>query len=284
MKNLVKKKNVIAYIGKNSVLAKSFIKKYSFKFDFRCYSGDINNFLKFKKWIKNNLDINILINFAAITSIKKCQFNQKKALTTNYLSPVKIIKLINSSQLKEFNYFLTISTSHIFKKSFKKLNEKSIKKPNNYYGFTKLKLENYILNNRKKIRFKIGVARIFNYYNNSIKKSGFFVNDMIAKLRNKDKIIKINNVKTYRDFISMNDINKALFKMIKNKLNSDYNICSGNKIYLPTVISALNKHFKNKKIFFLGKMLPGLIGSNLKLKKLGWKNNTNYNLIYEILK
>ena len=112
---------------------------------------------------------------------------------------------------------------------------------------SKLSLENYILKNQKKFKFKIGIARIFNYYNEGSKK-GFFINDIIEKLKREKKIIKFDNVNSYRDFVSMKDINSALFKMINLKLINDYNICSGERIYLPDIINHLNKKFK-KNIF-----------------------------------
>lgn len=283
LKNPVRKKKVIGYTGKNSVLAKSFIKEYSTKFIFKKYKKNINDIESFKKWIHDNKDLNILINFAAITSTSKCNKNKKLALKTNYTSPIKMMKIINNSKLKNFNYFLSISSCHVFKKSYRKLNEYSKKIPDNYYGKTKLKLENYITNNKNNFSFKIGVARIFNYYNYGIK-SGFFINDVIKKLTNKNNLIKFKKINTFRDFISINDINKALFKMIKIKYNNDLNICSGKKTFLPFIISLLNKKLRNKKIIFDKSKIPGYFGSNSRLKKINWRNNLKYNLADEIIK
>ena len=282
MKNHYNKRPIIGYTGKNSVLAKSFIKKYNYKFRFKCYSNNINEYSKFSKWFKNNPDINIFINFAAITSPTYCNINKDEAFLTNFISVVNILNIIQNNKLRNFNYFLTISSSHVFKKSFKKLNENSIKKPSNFYGKSKLRLENYILKNSKKFKFKIGIARIFNYYNHNQKK-GFFINDIIDKLNNRDQIIYLNNINTYRDFISMENINTALYKMISLKLTNDFNICSGQKIYLPKIINILNRKFLNKKIIFDKKKLPGLIGSNIKLKKKGWKIKKS-NFLNDLLK
>ena len=282
LKNLVRNKKIIGYTGKDSFLAKSFIKKYSEDFVFRKYKKNINDLNSFKKWINNNKDINILINFASITSTVKCDKNKSLALRTNSLAPIKMMKIINNLKLKNFTYFLAISSSHVFKKSFKKLNENSLKLPNNYYGTTKLKLENYIKDNRNDFFFRIGVARIFNYYNKTSTK-GFFVNDIIRKLRNNNNPIKFKKINTYRDFISIDDISSALFKMIKIKYNNDLNICSGKKTFLPDIINLLNNKIRNKKVIFDKKKKPGLIGSNINLKKIGWKNNLEYNISDEFI-
>ena len=83
--------------------------------------------------------------------------------------------------------------------------------------------------------------------------------------------------------LNKRNINTAIYKMISLKLTNDFNICSGQKIYLPSIIDILNKKFKNKKIIFDKKKLPGLIGSNIKLKRKGWKIKKN-NFLNDLLK
>ena len=84
--------------------------------------------------------------------------------------------------------YQAVATDYIKVDHFEKIisKENSLKKPINYYGFTKLCLEKFILKNKKQFRYKIGIARIFNYYNSSAKK-GFFVNDIIKHLKSKKK-------------------------------------------------------------------------------------------------
>tara|TARA_B100000767_G_scaffold179351_1_gene167443 strand:+ start:179 stop:742 length:564 start_codon:yes stop_codon:yes gene_type:complete len=184
--HLNKKKLIIGYTGTKSVLAKSFVKSYYKNFILKSYTGDITNYAKVDSWLRKNIDINIFINFAAITSTTICEKNKKKATDVNFISVIKLLILLNNIQMIDFNYFLSLSTSHVFKKSHLKLKENSTKEPTSHYGVSKLALENYILKNQKKFKFKIGIARIFNYYNEGSKK-GFFINDIIKKLKIKKK-------------------------------------------------------------------------------------------------
>ena len=282
MKNhLNKNKLVIAYIGVKSVLAKSFVRCYCKNFIFKPYVGDITNHKKLSSWLVKNTDINIFINFAAITSTTTCEKNKKKALDVNFKSVIRLLNLLNNIKMNNFNYFLSLSTSHVFKKSSFKLTESSQKKPTNYYGISKLALEKYISKNKKKFKFRIGVARIFNYYNLGAKK-GFFVNDIIKKLILKKKLITFNNVNSYRDFISMKDINTALFTMINLRLINEYNVCSGEKIYLPDIIYLFNKKFKKNISILSNRRDDCIIGSNAKLKSKGW--NFTKKSFYELFK
>ena len=79
-----------------------------------------------------------------------------------------------------------------------------------------------------------------------------------------------NQTNTYRDFLNISDINSALYLMILNNLNNDYNICSGNGVNLQSIVKILAKN-KNVKIIFDKKKSKHLVGSNLKLKKFGWR-------------
>lgn len=275
MKNLLNKKLVVAYIGKNSFLANQFIKKYKKKFIFKSINIDIRKKNKIHKWLLRNPDINIFINFAAITSVNKCAKNKRKSLDVNYRAVVNLLNLINKSYLINFKYFLNLSTSHVFKPSKFKLRENSIKVPQNYYGKTKLFLEKFILKNSKEYFFNIGIARIFNYYNRNSKKS-FFINDIKKILSSNNEKIYFKKISTFRDFISIHNINTALYKMVQLNLKGDFNICSGKKIFLPDIVKHLNNKMKNKILIFNNIKSNGIVGSNLKLKNKGWVYNKEY--------
>ena len=263
-------KKIIGISGYNSFLALSFIKRYENKFIFKKYANDINNHIKFDKWVKKNNNLNYFINFAALIGSSSDKRNIYKLFETNFHSVIMLAEIIHSNKLKNFKYFLTLSTSHVFKKSNFKLTEKSIKQPDSNYGKSKLKMEKQILINSKKYFFKIGIARIFNYYNLNNKHN--FINDVLKKLKDNDKKIEFNNVDTYRDFVHLEDILDALSHMINLELKNDYNICSGKKVHLKKMILYLNNKLKNKKIVFKGAKTRSLIGSNIKLKKSGWKS------------
>ena len=130
-------------------------------------------------------------------------------------------------------------------------------------------MEDYVLLHQQNYYFKIGIARIFNFYNKLSTKS-FFINDVIKRLNSNKKTQLFNQTNTYRDFLNISDINSALYLMILNNLNNDYNICSGNGVNLQSIVKILAKN-KNVKIIFDKKKSKHLVGSNLKLKKFGWR-------------
>jgi len=268
-------KIIIGLSAPKSTLAKRFLK--SKLFTFRKYNYDINDYDKFSKWLDKNKKINCFVNFAAITSVNKSNKFKSRVLKTNHKSVIKMMRIINNSNLVNFNYFLALSSSHVFKKNKNKLYENSFKKPDNIYGLSKLLMEKDIEMYQSNFKFKIGIARIFNFYDKNSRKN-FFIQDVKNKLKSKTNLIKFENINSSRDFIHPEDIIEALFHMIKNQLTFDFNVCSGQSFFLPDIIRYLNKY--KKKIVFNGKKNENLIGSNLKLRKRGWflKKKINYNI------
>ena len=262
----------------NGTIAVLFRKEFSKKLNFFFYKNNINNTKKFKNWLKLNNKINVFVNFAAITSKNECEFNKKKTFQVNYKSVVKMLENIKKQKLENFYYFLSLSSSHVFKKSNIKLNENSIKKPTSYYGQSKLLMEKYILKNKKKYKFKIGIARIFNYYARNSKKR-FFINDVRRKMMSKKKYLTFKAVDTYRDFVQIDDLLNSILFMIENNLEGDYNICSGKKVYLKTLIKDLNLKYK-KKIYFVDTNQKSLFGSNKKIVNKGFNFIKDQKIIY----
>ena len=53
----------------------------------------------------------------------------------------------------------------------------------------------------------------------------------------------------FKDFISIEQLSKIFFLILKKKLHGTYNVSLGQKIYIKEILSWLNKNNKNKKNF-----------------------------------
>ena len=264
-------KNIIGITGSKGALGTLFIKKYNNKFKFRIYKDRIENKKKFNKWLKKNLDIEYFIHLAAISSISRSKKNQKKTYNINSTATIEIIKILNKARLKKFKYFLFSSSSHVYKPSFKSLSEQSIRKPLTVYGKSKKKVEDFILKNNKKIKFKIGIARIFNFYSKK-HRNGFFIQDMKQKMRLKKSALKITKINISRDYIDAYQVCEILFFMMKKKVQKALNIGSGKEINLIDLIKLIKKkHNLNNQLIFETKKYPGLFANINLLRKLGYK-------------
>ena len=263
MKKVYKKKILIT--GSTGLLGKYFYNKYKRVYNIKSYPYRIEHFKKFENWIKNK-KFDFFIHFAAITKNESKKFKNSLNIV-NVRSPIKILNIFNKYKKINLNYFLFISSSHVYGFSKKKISETKKRNPNNIYGKTKKRVEDYIIYNRKRFSFKIGIARVFNSTGPKQKK-GNFVPDMIDKIK-KDKMI--TNVNQYRDFIHIDDISKSINILIKKQFVRPINISSGMKINLIEACKILNQKISNKELKFDMKRGSDIFGNNNLLKRLGLK-------------
>lgn len=272
-------KQIVGITGSTGVLGNFFIKKFNKKFIFKKYSGRIENISKLKNWLTRNKNIEIFLHFAGITKVNIAEKNKRKTYLVNTISPIKILNTLNLQKNNKLKYFLFASTSHVYAPSFNKLTEQSKRNPNSTYGKSKKIVEDYIFENHKKFFFRIGIARIFNFY--SIKqKEGFFIPDIIKKLKLKKNSLTFKKVNTDRDYISLIDLSNIIKFMILKKINTPLNIGTGKKLNLIQLIKMIKNYYNfNLKIIFEKKKYPGYVSNISLLKKSGYiKKISNFKL------
>ena len=266
MKKVYKKRIVIT--GSSGLLGSYFIKKYKKKFQIINYPYKIQEIKLFKKWIINK-KFDYFIHFAAIT--RNSKENKRKLFLINERSVKNILLTLNNYKKNYLKYFIFISSSHVYGNYTRKIMEKDKRKPNNDYGLSKKKIEDFILKERKKFYFKVGIARIFNFTGPKQRK-GYFVPDIIQKIK---KLKMITNINKYRDFIHIDDLMDSLILLINKKFEPPLNICSGIKINLITICKMINSKNAQREILYEKKRGGDMFGNNSLLRKLGKKNFKN---------
>ena len=109
--NKVSKRKIVITGGKG-LLGSSFYNKYKKQYIIIRYPHRIEYFSKFKKWLKNK-NFNYFIHFAALT--KSESIKRKKSLNLiNVKSTINLIKNLNQEKIRNFKYFLFISSSHVY--------------------------------------------------------------------------------------------------------------------------------------------------------------------------
>lgn len=268
-------KKIIAVTGSSGALGKEFIKQYKKKYKFILYKKKIENSTDFSNWLKKHTDIEIFLHFAAISTIKSSQQDAKRTYLVNSHATINMLKILNKFNLDNLKYFLFPSSSHVYKPSFKALSESSKRIPANTYGKSKKKVEDFVFKNRKKIKFKIGIARIFNFYSSNHKK-GFFIYDIKKKLIKKNKNIYFNKINTIRDYINIKQLCEILNFLINQHIVSPVNIGSSKPLNLINLVKKIiNKKIDKKLIKFDETPYPGLLSNINLLRKLGYKKRIN---------
>ena len=248
---------IIGIDGYNSFLGKNFIKKYKKSLKVFKFNGDINKINDVKKFINKN-KINIYIRLASL-SRASCVENKSNCYNTNYIANKKLVDHLIKKKIK----LIFLSTSHVYKISNKKLNEKSPTNPQNKYSFYKLKTENYIKN---KLHNYL-IIRSFNIYGKN-QKSGFFIPDIKSKILNSENII-INN--SFRDFIKVDDVSRFIRFSIRKNIKGIFNLGTGKSINLKELILSISKKLNKKIKLTVNKKKDKLVNDKTTLKKIGFK-------------
>ena len=263
MKSL-NKKPVIGITGYRGVLGSYFIKKYSKKFNFAKYKYDILDFNKLSNWYKKKKP-EYFLHFAAKVPISFVEKNYQISKRSNLQGTKNLILLIkNDANLK---WFFFSSSSHVYKRSEKKLNENSITEMTNKYSKTKMLAERELLKLKNK---KICIGRIFSFTSKNQNK--LFVIPSIFKQLKKNENKIFFDFGSKRDFIHIDDICSAINFLMFKEAKGIYNIGSGKSYKIIEIVKFFSKKLKKKILIKkknLGK-IDTLTSDISKIKKLGW--------------
>jgi nucleoside-diphosphate-sugar epimerase len=251
--------------GHSGVLGSEVLKKNS-KFKFIKFTGDIVKKKDIKKWLQKN-KIEIILHLAALVPTNEVKKNPLLANKVNYVGTKNLVnEILIQNKIK---WFFFASTSHVYNYSNKNIKESYITKPKTFYGKTKLKAEKYIHSKFKnKIPYCIG--RIFSFTHKK-QNTNYVIPSIFQKARSNKNNLILRNLDHYRDFISTNDICRAIRVLYQKKAIGIYNIGSEKKILISDVAKFIFKKF-NKK-FSIKKNLQKtcLVANTNKIRNLNWK-------------
>jgi len=293
---LIKKKKNIFIVDNLSTGHKKLINKkaHFFKLDILKTNKLKEIIIKYK--------IDSIIHLAANLIIGEGEKKPKVYFKNNVTGTKSVLNALKGTKVKSF---LFSSTAAIYKDGNYRVTENSQIKPKSIYGKTKLKAENLIRINCKKLKINYGILRYFNIAGASptgkiglLNKSDNLFKNYSSQIVKKNPVLKIygTDYKTkdgscIRDFIHVYDVAEIHLKVLEkiNKLNvSKILNCGYNKgvSVLEVAKEFKNQSFKNVKIFKTNrrkKDIVKIIASNNKLKNfINWK--PKYNSLNKIVR
>ena len=251
----MRKSEKILLTGGNSNIGKDITNKLISKYFILSTYNKKKNTLKhrnlkhinynFKKKIKLNEDFDHLIHAAAITptnsKINKSMYN---------LNMLGIKQILNSDvNLKSIILLSTMSVYGDIKKKTICLNSKKNKL--NYYGKSKLDMENFVKSYSKKNKLKYLILRmpgvIGNFRSNSI-----FMNNVFEKLYKNKNLIYYDKDSYTNNVIHTDTLSKIieLFLFKKKFQNKTINLCSKDKMKLSNIVNLIHKKLKSRSKLF----------------------------------
>ena len=235
-------KNVLI-IGHNGFIGKKLSQCLQDKRDYCVFTSDfrlqqtseLENFI-----LKNKVDTIVHLVSDLIPASNEKDF-------TNSLHNVIIptYKLIDIASENNIQFVFLSSGGAVYGRHDDEIiTESSQRRPINYYGFSKLMIEDYILLKNKMSLLNYLILRPSNVYGEGqdpTKNQGFIA-VALRKIYNNEEIVVWGDGKNSKNYIYVDDVVLVIEKILQKDLgNSVFNVCSDKNISLNEIISVLAK-------------------------------------------
>ena len=228
------------------------------------YKRDINKINQ----IKNLKNISAIIHLAASADILISKKNENKYYKDNISGLQEVLRFCSEKNVKKVVFASSASVYGDTKN--KKVNENFSLKPSHYYGYTKLIGEKMVETYSKINNINYTILRFFNIYG---PKSNAVLSTFLAQ-KVQNKIITIfGNGEQRRDFLHVDDLCGAIWKVLVNKKSNKktYNLGSGKSISINELVKKIS-YSKTKNLMKRNDDIEISIAQISKAKKeLNWK-------------
>ena len=234
--------------------------------------------------IKNTLLKILPSNFDYVVNLAGYVDHSKrvKTLKSHYLGCKNLANIFSQKKIKKFVQIGScVEYGKI--KSPQKENKINNQKIYSVYGFAKLKSSKFLINLYEKFNFPVTILRLYLVYGSHQDPNRIIPITIINSLKNNE--FECSQGTQMRDFLYIDDLIKAIIKVLKTKKSNGeiINIGSGKPIMVKNIIYKVSKIVKGGKPLF-GKIkfrrdeIMKLYPNISKAKKiLNWKQKTNIN-------
>ncbi|PLW80808.1 epimerase [Candidatus Woesearchaeota archaeon] len=207
---------------------------------------DLKNMTLIKQIIEtNSIDIVIHLSSSLIPSSSKDDFENE--MNEIILPTYSLLEYLSEKKIKII--FFSSGGTIYGKVQENTINEDNPLRPINYYGYSKLMIENYIqfLNRTKNLSYLIlRPSNVYGKYQKIESKQGF-ISVSIGKVLSGKPIEIWGDGETIRDYINVQDVAILTKKLIDMNINNEIiNLGSGIGISLNNIVNLLQKNIDKK--------------------------------------
>ena len=165
----------------------------------------------------------VIVNCISLGDVDKCEKDTNKCEIQNYLFVKCFYDLISP---KSFNRFVHLSTNAVYDGENAPYSEKSVCRPVNFYGRTKIRADEYLLDKSDQ---RVTVLRPITMYG-SVPKGGRSnpVSMIIERLKNNESLKLVDDV--FVNILFVTDLVKLLKVVVDKNVDGLINV-SGDEIY-----------------------------------------------------
>ena len=228
-----------------------------------------------KKLFKLKGNFDQIFHCAGQTSVEKSFEDPLIDLNGNLISTINIINFGIQRNVKKLIFASSVTAYG--NQSNKKIKEENVLLPLTCYGASKVAAENYIKVFSNKLPYVI--LRLNNVYGhgqdmNNLKQG--MISIYLSQALKKNNIEVKGSTERYRDFIYVEDV-VNIWKIISRKKtikNMTFNVGTGKKTKVKTVLSLIKNNFKGLKTYVTSPTRGDQFGNQVDISKL--KKKLNY--------
>jgi len=242
---------------------------------------DINDVYSIEK-VLSIVKPDIIFHFASYVSVFSSFNNPLPTLKTNIIGTTNLLEGIRKI-IPQAKILMPGSAEEYGAVSMEKMPilENCPLNPSNPYAISKKVQEEIGFYYFKQIGLNIYFTRTF-HYTGPLQPLGFVCSDFtrqVIDIENGNKTsIKVGNLEARRDFTDIRDVVNAYWKIINKGMAGEvYNVCSGKSIKIQEILNKLIILSRKDILIEIDKKklrpsdVPDFVGSNIKLKKIGWE-------------
>lgn len=249
-------------------------------------TGRENDIRKYKKVeeLVRLIKPHIVINLAALTTVKETFKSPINAYNTGFLGTYYLLKALKKNEFR--GSFLNISSSEVYgfpSDEYLPITEETPLKPMSPYSVNKISTEMLCFQWSKTEPFKIISARPFTHIGPG-QSDRFAISNFAKQIAEieigiRSPIVQVGNLHTTRDITDVRDVVRAYNSLLDHGDSGDvYNICSGKEISIKAILESLIKFTKKNISIKQSELLTRrteqarIIGSYEKIKlKTNWQ-------------
>lgn len=219
-------------IGK---LASSFLKKEGYEVS--CFRGDIRKYEELSDWLSWQ-PFGAILHFAALVPVAVVEKEPIRALETNVVGTLNLVKAIKESLKRP--WFFYASSSHVYKSSSSPISESFPVEPINFYGLTKKMGEDVVLATYPETKLRCCVGRIFSFWHETQAKE-FLYPAMMERFQKEDlsKPFFVYGANNIRDLSNAEEVVDKILLLMRKEAEGIYNIGSGKGITIRDFIEQI---------------------------------------------
>ena len=215
--------------------------------------NDIRDFSKLNKEMKG---MDYVFHFAALASVTEGVKNPKEVMDHNILGTYNVIKAAAINKVKRVVF---ASSSAVYgEPEYTPIDENHKLKAVSAYPISKIFCENLLQKFKQEYNLNSIALRYFNVYGpNQNLKYGPVIPSFIKSALKDEDIIIFGDGKQTRDFIYINDVNRANVLAAKNNNYGFFNIASGKSIEIEELAKLIIELTESKSKIVFSKSRPG---------------------------